>query len=539
MRSWAPAGVVLVLSMVAAARAVSTYREFDVVTGDEGRHIAASVEVYQLPSHAACIHNPPLPRFLNGLLPYLAGVRLDPEHPDRWLQVVESSGNYYRTLVLARLGTLAFLPPLLAYTYLWGAAVLSRSAGYLAALMVSLCPNVLAYSAVVSTDLAATATVMAATFYLYRWSENPTWGRAAAAAVACGLAALTKFSALVFLPPIVVVFLFLGKRRAANPRRLCGQAALAVLIGGLLLWTVYGFPTRTITRAADRPHEEIDRLVTPGSLPHRVLYRFAEASFYPPLDFLNGLLELSRQGKKGQASYLLGARKHGGWLHYYPVMIGVKATLPLLLLAVAGMAILLLEPGPHRGPGYVAAAIVVMLVPSAFSTINIGVRHVLPVFPLLAVLAATAVARLWSRRGALAALGGLLLLWHGIESVAAHPDYLAYFNQIARGREEHFSVDANLDWGQDLGRLARFCRRRQIGSLHYRCFGTTPPEFLGIPAVPLRPEDRPRGWVAISQSYLHGLGVDEGLIPEPGYSWLGRETPRARIGKSILVYFLE
>jgi len=120
-----------------------------------------------------------------------------------------------------------------------------------------------------------------------------------------------------------------------------------------------------------------------------------------------------------------------------------------------------------------------------------------------------------------------------------HPDYLAYFNQIARGREEYFTVDANLDWGQDLGRLARFCRRQQMAPVHYRCFGTTPPEFLGIPAVLLRPEDRPRGWVAISQSYLHNLGVDEGLIPEPGYAWLRRETPRARIGKSILVYFLE
>jgi hypothetical protein len=533
LKSWAPVGVVLVLSLVAAGRAVSTYREFDVVTGDEGRHIAASVEVYQLPSHGACVHNPPLPRFLNGLLPYLAGVRLDPAHPDKWPWVVESSQNYYRTLVLARLGTLAFLPLLLAYTYLWGACVLGRSAGYLAALVVSLCPNIIAYSAIVSTDLAATATVMAATFHLYRWSEEPSWGRAAGAAVACGLALMTKFSAVAFLPPIVLAYLFLGKSRLPSPRRLFGQAALAVAVIGVLIWVLYGFPTRTITRAEDQPHEEIDRLVKPGSLAQRALYRVTEASFYPPLDFLNGLLELSRQGKKGQASYLLGGSKYGGWPHYYPVMIAVKATLPLLLLAVVGVV------RPNRGLWYVAAAIVAMLVPSAFSTINIGVRHVLPVFPLLGVLAAAGFLRLWKRRRALAALAGLLLLWHGTESAAAHPDYLTYFNPIARGREDHFTVDANLDWGQDLGRLARFCRREQIGSLHYRCFGTTPPEFLGISAVLLRPEDRPQGWVAISQSYLHNLGVDEGLIPEPGYSWLRRETPRARIGKSILVYFLE
>ena len=56
---------------------------------------------------------------------------------------------------------------------------------------------------------------------------------------------------------------------------------------------------------------------------------------------------------------------------------------------------------------------------------------------------------------------GLLLAGHAA-SLTAHPDYLAYFNEAARGKEREFLGDSNLDWGRNLVRLGRYVQQHEI-----------------------------------------------------------------------------
>jgi len=235
-------------------------------------------------------------------------------------------------------------------------------------------------------------------------------------------------------------------------------------------------------------------------------------------------LDVAGHNAAGHQSYLLGKVGFSGWWYYFPVVLALKSTLPLLALVALGLIV-----GP-RGT-YPGVGVLVVLGVCMLSNLNLGARHILVIYPLFALLACGLFTN--HRRGAMVA-AAVLAGWHAVESVAAHPDYLAYFNQTVRGREEEFLLDSNLDWGQDLERLRRYLRENQVGSVYLSYFGRGDPIRRRIPGVrPLGRDERPAGWVAVSKGHIAGMALD-------GYNlgWLKAYQPRARIGKSILVYDL-
>jgi hypothetical protein len=132
---------------------------------------------------------------------------------------------------------------------------------------------------------------------------------------------------------------------------------------------------------------------------------------------------------------------------------------------------------------------------SIFSTLNIGHRHILPLYPAMFVLCGSAAAWLRSERLSLRWLLAAILCLFLIESGRAYPHYLAYFNQIT-GRTHAYRhlVDSSLDWGQDLPGLKRWLSDHGWdGSPQHRVyltyFGTGDPHYYEIQAS-LLPVDR-------------------------------------------------
>jgi len=113
------------------------------------------------------------------------------------------------------------------------------------------------------------------------------------------------------------------------------------------------------------------------------------------------------------------------------------------------------------------------------TSLNIGVRYMLPLYPLLALTAGIGAVWLWPR---LRAAAILLLVWTAISTAAAHPDYLAYFNELGGGHPERILVDSDLDWGQDMARLAAELQLRHVSYLHMACLYTGDDTRLGLPA---------------------------------------------------------
>ena len=168
---------------------------------------------------------------------------------------------------------------------------------------------------------------------------------------------------------------------------------------------------------------------------------------------------------------------------------------------------------------------------SSFSRINIGIRHVLILYPFLALGGAYALAgasRAWPRVGSTVA--AILVAWQVSTLAMAYPDYFPYFNETV-SHPEHVLVDSDLDWGQDLRRLERRLAQLKVPRVSLAYQGTADLDREALPPfVRLPPRQPAKGWVAIT-----ALTREH----EPaGYAWLSPYRPVERVGKTIDLYFI-
>jgi hypothetical protein len=516
------------LFVVFLGRIVLTYPVFN-DTFDESLHIAAGLEVWERHRYTLESQHPPLGRIAVAALPYfLGGLRLNAAD-DLWGGGMWSESGeafYWRTLALARAGNLLFAALLFLFVYLWSARLWGPWAGVVSCAVAACCPTILGHASLATLDAGAAAGVLMASYFFWRWAEAPGWRWCLLSAFAFAVAVLTKLSALFFLPPIALVYFAIARWRRPRAGRAAAAAARGAVFAGtaaVLIWAGYLFESGVLVPPGHGYYSRFDR-GGENSVPN-LLVRTLGPLHLPAHRLVQGIIEVLSHNEEGQRAYLLGRTAQHGWWYYFPAAVAVKSTLPLLLLAAWGVW---LRPRQSWGP-LVVIAIVMML--AMRSNLNFGIRHVLAIYPMLAILAGGAVAG-GRRMATVAAV--LLLSWHAAESVAAHPDYLAYFNQLARGREERVLLDSNLDWGQDLGRLARHLREHQIDYVHLSYFGRAEPATLGIRATPLSGGEPVRDWVAVSVNNLTGLYNDPGE-----FAWLRGREPRAHIGKSIRLYLVE
>jgi hypothetical protein len=179
---------------------------------------------------------------------------------------------------------------------------------------------------------------------------------------------------------------------------------------------------------------------------------------------------------------------------------------------------------------------------------NIGVRHLLPIYPLLLIAIGMAAARMWAARprttAVVLALAGIGL---AIETLSAYPNFIPFFNTMAGGSRGGLRLlsDSNLDWGQDLPLLAAWQRANPNQKLYLAYFGTADPAYYGIRYVnlpagyqlgpPTGRIDSP-GVIAISATLLQGT-YDRDRLGRSLYHWLAdREEPFAVLGGSIYLF---
>jgi hypothetical protein len=252
--------------------------------------------------------------------------------------------------------------------------------------------------------------------------------------------------------------------------------------------------------------------------------------------FVVGAEYVTRHSRLGHPAFLLGRYSDQGWWYYFPVVFFFKTPLPFVFLAIGGSGLLAITAWRSRDGSRlgVALAPAAMMIPPLISSINIGVRHILPVYPLFAMCAAFAVSRMWSTRR-LRPPVVLLLGWYFIGTAVAHPDYLAYFNECAGRHPEQIAVDSNLDWGQDLLRLQNVMQQEKIGHLYLQYFGWTDWTSHDPRVDELPRAVHVKGWVAISEQELVFGGPNN---RGDGYQWLRAYRPVRQVGKSIRLYFI-
>ena len=535
--------LVSVLVIVALIRIVSTYRVFN-HTYDEPGHIAVGMEWIERGTYTFEHMHPPLARIAAAVGPYMLGQRLVSDRPhgdDRRLldvgnAILYQGDRYQQVLSRARAGILPFFLIAVLTLYFWVRHWYGGVPAVIGVLLFTDLPPVLAHAGLATTDVALLAGMLLSWLAVVLWLERPTAARAMGAGAAAGVAILAKFTALPFLAlsvPVLAAW-YLGDWPGwksdwrARGRTRIGTACPAVVVGVLMIWAGYRFSLRPVTSASDRPHAVLQSLVGASGPLQRAGTWVLETVPIPAPEFVMGIRDSWRRSRDRPLAYLNGETSPKGFWWFFPVGLLVKTPIPVLILGALGAFLAIGHRKRDRKPLGILVTLLAILGLAAWSRFNIGLRHILPVYGLLAFLGALGGAAMlrtrWSR---LAAIG--LLIWLQVSVVSAGPDYLAYFNELGAGRDKPILVDSDLDWGQDLNRLAKVLQRRHVDSLHLEYFGSAEPSHHGIP--PFRPlEGRVSGWVALSESDYYSY--------PSAYAWLDAYHPVERAGRSIRVYFI-
>ncbi len=547
---------------IALVRIVSTYHVFN-ATIDEGPHLACGIQWYQ----HAYTYDPkhtPIARISIALLPYLSGVRGcgDPSFWHEGVLVLSSGGRYWHTLTLARIGVLPFFVLATVVIFLWTKRVYDNATALLAAGVFTMLPVVLAHSAVATTDIPLTACFTLAVYTFTHWLSTPNWRTAAGFGIATGLAISTKLSTLAFLPVTMagVVMLYFATRQPrvtaadqnwgiTNMRGVMRSIAVGAICAFLVVWSTYRFSHAPINEFSSAPDRIAARVFGPSSSAAGAVRALTARLQLPAPELYNGLRDLRDVNRLRPRSYLFGHVKDGGWWYFYPVAIAVKTPLAVLLLALIGSASLAVDWFRTRTGWQKPVPIVAALAPivaAAPTQLDIGVRHVMPVFAFLSMLAAVGAVRLWkyrparaedsrtqsrvalwARRGAVV----VLLVWLIVSSARAHPDYLAYFNELGGSNPSNILVISDLDWGQDLTRLSTYLSEQHVKHVSIAFDGYFDPAALGFPeTVQLRCGDTTTGWVVVEERRAR-------VEPECVQAFISQPL-KAYVGKTMRVYYI-
>jgi hypothetical protein len=537
------------LLVVALARIAATYSVFNHAY-DENAHIGAGMEWLDKGTYQYEPMHPPM-RAVYALGPHLFGIGAfgEAHWGEEGQRILYADGQYWRNLTAARVAALPFFAITLLFVFLWARRIGGSLAAVLATLAYSTLPLALAHAGLVGNDTLLACTLMVALYAWARWLEAPDWRRAVVLGLAMGAMALSKFSGPLFFFAVMAstgaLWLarlpVVGGGSVPDVRSRLRHASLALVIAGAVsfavVWAGYRFSVGPVIESG----EALNRLVGETGVLHDVATAVARAM--PAPEFWNGLEMLVRYNRAPQLSYLMGEISEQGFAAFFPVGILVKTPIAFLVLMLGGLVLLLGRSWRSNNPfvflaPFAPILIVLVLMPAG---LNLGVRHVLPAFPMLAVCAGVFAAWLWRAGAGRAQVAGRLLLtglvaWLVVAGVRAHPDYLAYFNECCERSPEYWLVNSDLDWGQDLQRLSDELRERSIDQIHIAYFGMPELHQHGLPSYELLlPSERVKGWVAVSE-YNLVFGTLE--PPYDQYRWLLDYEPVARVGKSIRLYWI-
>ncbi len=564
------------IALLALQLALSARRQSQ--TFDEACHIYAGYSYWTRADFGLNPEHPPLVKLL-ATLPLLP-MRLQPPQVPAWAlsffkleefvggRMFVYSGDADAILFRARMA--AALLTLLLAALLFTAAneMFGAAAAFLALGLFIFEPTILAHGAVVTTDMAVTLGLFAAVYAFYRYVKRPTWPRLLLTGLAAGLALAAKHSGILVFPTLLLLALSevirggqpssgthaaekSSSSRGRLALRLTGALAAIAIVAVAVLWSFYGF------RYAAKPAGQA--IVPPlaqfiQGLDHplgaRVILTLARWRVLPEA-YLQGLADVVEIADSSR-SFLLGhIYSHGQWF-YFPAAFFIKSSLGfILLLLTVPVALLSSRIEKWRELLFLALPPAVYLAVAMSSELNIGIRHLLPVFPYLFILCGFAVTRLAARRYQWAYVAAALLLFQVVSSTRAFPNYLAYSNEVAGGPAHTYKLlsDSNADWGQQLKATRQYLDQRGISQCHFAYFAdlVADPAYYGIPCKPLptiisRWFREPRGdippaidgVVLISASVLSSYEFGPGELNP--YAAFHNATPVASIQDGILVF---
>ncbi|MDE2183331.1 MAG: glycosyltransferase family 39 protein [Alphaproteobacteria bacterium] len=553
------AAVAALLLVLAVELLVPAYNQAQ--TPDEANHLLSGIRYWTYGDFGSNPEHPPFAKLIAALP--VRNVPCPPAAPYTQFFMMEnfSSGaaclythDADAMLFRARTAIAVFTLALALLVFAAGSEMFGTTAGLIALMLFVFEPNLLAHGAMVTVDMAVTCCFFATVYAFYRWCKHPSVLRLVICGVAAGLTLACKDSGLFVLPVLFVLALvemLAGPERrqgGAMPwLRMAGALAAIGLTAYAVLWTFYGFRYHARPGGLAMMPSLADYAGGQSPALQRIVMDLSSWHLLPEA-YLFGFVNLAAVARRDPA-FLLGVDYDTGRWFYFPLAFLIKATLGFLaLLAVSPFLRALRRT--RREIVFLLVPAVLYFAVSLFSSMDIGVRHILPVFPFLVVFAAAAAVALAAtgRWGKVAA--GTFIIVHVASSAAAFPDYIPYANEAWGGPSTSYRrlTDSNADWNQGLRAVASYLARNRIRDCWFAHYGwDVPPAYYGIPCKPLpegishwfamaQPPVPPRitGVVLVSGSEADGDYWGPGDL-NPYAQFLYRH-PDAEIADSVLVF---
>ena len=467
-------------------------------TADEPSHLLRGIAYWQTGSADLSYSHPPLPNALAALaiddldridVTELSGYdSLNPGRMGRafftpgWMR--EALGDLER----ARFGVVWMSLVFAATVFAWCWRRWDAPTALVALALVAGHPIILAHGCLMTTDMALALASFVAITQFAEWLENRGWHRLLLFAGAIGLLLSAKHTSIVLMAIMAVITGIFAWRawgrfaikttRRRRVLRAAGQFALVTAIGLFCVTATYRFegvgltfdeytertePVMWITRPYDNDLLKETPVFVPGSVPIPL-----------PYTYVYGLITIRYQAAIGHSSYLAGfrTRRNGA---YFPTLLTIKTPVGiLLLLALAAWLVWKRKLVPERRTWTVVALCLAFLGIACLGKINIGVRHVIPLVPIMIVLAARMAVLAWRstievpRLTRIKPAVATAVLTAASAGALAWPYFISHFNVLVGGRWGGHKISViGEDWGQDVIETAEWLVDNERRSVEY------------------------------------------------------------------------
>lgn len=485
----------------------------DCLTYDEVSHLPAGMSYLETRDFRLNLEQPPLVKLLAALPVLVRGAEL-PLDSSSWSEGEQFSFGRLTlfalpndTLALTRWARALMMLFLVAGALClgsWAARLWGPWKALVPVALFCFSPTLLAHAPRVTMDFPAAVMMLIASYYFLACLRAPSWSFAAAFGVTTGLALATKFGSLLLLPvfaAVVPLYAFEKGLSAAALRAMVLRLAVAAVIAVIAIYACY-------------------------------LFRGDALSLY-----VEGIRSVYANQVEGYQFYLYGQLSSRPFWYYYFAAFLIKTTLPALLLGVLGLiAAARAKQVPRHERVLLVLLVAVPMLAGMLDTRNLGVRRILSIYPILFLCSGALLVGTVRRILVVA-----LTIAHAATAIHSAPYLLGYYDPIFTAGKPLITAldDSNIDWGQDLIRLARYEEEHGIGSVKLAYFGTADPRYYGVRAVPATMEDlqfglREGGYLALSAYGALRYSLANRDVPN-AIDWLDRDR-EAVIGSSIYLY---
>ena len=535
------------------------------VTADETAHLAGGYSYWRFNDYRLQPENGNLPQRWAALPLLLETPRMDPGgHPDWWSSsnvwlisnaFFFNSGNNTDFMLATARATMMFWSIATGFlVFIWARKLWGDRGGLLSLTLYVFSSTTLAHGPLVTSDMTVTFFLLAAAGAYWKHLERLTLGTLALSCTVTSLAAIAKFSFLLLIP--IYGLLLTWRLAEQTPLAVCfrtrhpyfirnwptkiscilGSTVAHITVTLAIVWMAFGFRYN----AAGSTLPAITQFYMPWQIvmPTGTFWHFAIGTARSwhllPDAYLQGFSYVLYAAQE-RSAFLNGAYSNTGWISFFPYAFLVKSPpAELLATGLALVGTLLIWRGKSIRSIMIhlrkVAPLVILFgvywIFSLSSHLNIGHRHILPIYPplfiLCGLLARPAASIFWKWSAALIACTA------AVSALSVYPNYLSYFNFVSGGPEQGYRhlIDSSLDWGQDLPGLQKWLQINRMSNepVYLSYFGMGSPHYEGIYANPLAPyyyHYQPRVWFELKPG-LYCISAT--LLEDPYSPWRGPWT---------------